>query len=647
MMAVFYSLNCMLCTSLPDSFANSSILNNKRKLNESSSSTEPKQIYLNYASDRSIQNILQLISHPENEINSSTCRLCRVQRNYLNGTTNLFEKMHNFSLIQLTPYLCDERELSEYLCQPAHFYCVLFKIILFVRCHADIITKYNSSFADDVLLAVPTFVVELKWLALVLRRASIKPDTLNELLGPIVKVDGQPIYSTAELNDNWLKRKICSALPKFASIYIQNYCGTLESINSSGQIITHFVELPDLSFDYNSYTRIMKNSLLFFSRLGESIKMINEIKTSYLKSKKNLYQNSKQVKENEAQQKMIISQVSSILEIIDYELKKMYNMDPDRSFKSNPFKVISTIYVLHQLPYDILSKLKPRVCAKSASRNFKLDDERLSSFREMIYNLSTRAEMWRRDIVSNDISAKIRTVQGLIDFIADFQYKNEVLDELSLKKIQLEISDIGSEIPATEFPISKLETQISKLKKQIGRRRNIVIFWISKVVLSLPFNSIPKLCYILLKMDVMKDSSIFMIFRYSFIIRHLLYRSNNRNPLSWFEVRDSIPSQYSIKIEPRRLVRREIFMKRWEEDQSDGPTLKIKNLTNIGIKNETESEILDKVYNLFDNIYTDMNNILDSISTTIKTFMSEWLANDVNEKLPSMQTDSGNMHASH
>ena len=97
---------------------------------------------------------------------------------------------------------------------------------------------------------------------------------------------------------------------------------------------------------------------------------------------------------------------------------------------------------------------------------------------------------------------------------------------------------------------------------KFGRNKSIqkiIHFWIAKVVLCKGIAFVPTLCYILYKTELMSELSFYIMFRHSFIIKRLLFRTFKNFLYSWFEANNTSENKLFDIIKSIRLVDFETF----------------------------------------------------------------------------------------
>lgn len=599
--------NYVLRTSLFVSFMNASTSEQKRELDNLTCSTSAKRICTNPSLEITTFGILPF------EIITSMCRLCRFQHDFINISENSKVVFHGLTLIHVENASCFGQEsMNEYLCSPAHLNCVFLQICLFLRVHSDLCRIKGSSFADTYLLSMPRFTAELKWLAFVLKYvAKIASNTNNGTQG-LLKIDGQVIKPNTELNVDWLRLSVCSGLPELVKAFIRRYYAELDTNNLASQLETHSSNMHKPVFDSEICKEMLKTPLLFYTNFEKNIEKLKALKLKPLdylssESQKQLVQKDLTFLEKEQLNYTIESienQISSILNFLDLELFNIYIKNNNQCVDNYPLKVIFIVLVIQTLPHKVMTQLKPYVIIRLSKiiTQYKLDNdadrEAFSSFHDLIYKLLATFAILPPGFKDKEITARINVVQEFINFINDFKSLNDQLVRINNGESELSIRE---------------------LKRKITIKRELIAFWIAKLMLNATFNNVPVFCYILYKLDLMSEPSIFTIFRSSFFIRNLISKQNRDHAVRWFELGKKGKQTNRNILRARNFVERKTFIAKWKEQQDKDNIIDIKDLKNLGRARGSEKNTLNKVYDLLKQFYSDLNSIINMFEIDFQT----------------------------
>ena len=399
--------------------------------------------------------------------------------------------------------------------------------------------------------------------------------------GPILIVYGQPQYSNTGLNLGWLDNVIEHTFPDSLKNLLNLYNGKFVLSNPLVHTITsssaaNFQEPP---FNLEMCKKMLEHPFSFYFQLEKNLIKLKKI---------NMYDENG---ENKVFQE--------IIEVIDVELAKIY-IDESDQLENDSLKIFSIIFLIKALPSD---------CVKDFNIPFnKLpkveSDESFQSFQKQVYNIGKKVAIQWTSNLDPQTEGRENMVQVFINLIRYFKMHSNTLAELTSKQIELKLAGQNTSVIEMEMGCFELKARCNK---------RIILFWVAKLVLFGPFTLMPTLCYILYKTDLMKELSIYFVFRHAFIIKRLLLQNINRTNRAWFEQSSNRYNKSVCKLVFWKMMERESFLKEWETQQNKDHIPKLQQILNLENINETEQGILYKVYNLLSELYNDIRDKIEHV----------------------------------
>lgn len=624
MLLLASSLNCLVCTSLANPPVYSSIYQYKRR--EKTPYVRTQVFVISRTLSRHIlackiqRKAKELQASAElylaqHGIESSTCRLCMFKLNNISGIYSSYI-INGLSLIQLIPKIYNCRNVYDvYLYSPVHLNCVLIQIGCFAKLHADLCESNGVEFADEVLSSTEMFVIELKWLVMLLKQLTIREKQTSM---PIIRINNQFIYSNSKLDANWLKRDIYPSLPKYAKEIIRkkyNVCELADQHNLYGVV-----------YDYKVCKKMLNFPFLFFIDFDKNIKQIEEqtkLCQFYINFKKGLVKQTMADGDHKIVNRPteIQRRISLIISVIDIELRTIYNDTEDKRFNDHLLKIVIIIYIIQTIVPEILKAIKPDIgiLTNMLSRFNKTMD--YINFRNVIYSLGMEANILKYDNKTGQPEETGNIIYKFIEFIKKFKELKEMIIKLRIEKAEMEIAGLGTKDEEREMNIRENERDIERIEKEVRLGMIIIRFWIVKLMLNAKYLNMPSICYILYEMDMMKEASIYMLVHYLLIIRRVLLKENSGILYVWFEeFVEVITTKLKIK-KVKKLVGRVAFLNIWEDQRSKGYIFHMEQIEQLN------NDIKEKVYNLFAKLYNDMENIAKGVRKVTNKLKSKQSSN--------------------
>ena len=243
---------------------------------------------------------------------------------------------------------------------------------------------------------------------------------------------------------------------------------------------------------------------------------------------------------------------------------------------NNPLQVLLILQILQSLPSTLIETSKfagtQKCTLKKMIKNFNNTEESFPAFLSLIYYFGINSANWALyDEKGNIHQEQIKEVHMLMDFIEDF----------NLAKTEL--------------------------------KKKVLTFWISTVILKKEFQNIHLLCYILYKMELIQDLNIWLIFRHSFIVRCLLFNEIEGSVCCWFENISKANCCFANQLKPWNFIEWIEVFEFWEAKKNNRLILEAQN-GNIFTK---EKERLKKISTLFEEIYNQMDRVMDEIRSKV------------------------------
>lgn len=563
-----------------------------------------------------------------------TCKFCGYSYSYErvdDEYSRMISKFYGFSLIQLPDFSLMDTELNTFFDQPIHTYCSLFHGVILDKFYELLCLETSDGIARSVFSSLnKSFDAELEWFNLLIGRTSFIHSNDNvEGQMCLMTVDTRPKYSSTQLGMDELLDYLWPRLPRFAVNYIrENY--QKPNLVREKQIwldnpvfrerfnFNNLTELTVMSvaavhsecvFNDEICKQMIENPFLFFIRVDMNMAMLERLGSlkqmvdtespnkGGLKGR-NIIKLNKEVE-------LATKKFESIIKVIDKELERMYGEKFEIFHENDPLQVILILVIIPSLPVKLI---KHEINFISGSVEIY---ESKDNFQNAIYRLGNKEKIWINCSNSGNPQKQSHSVQRLINFINDYKVKSTNLKQRGIRP-----------------PIVVREVKV---------KERYILFWIAKIVLSAHFRNMPTLCYILYKMDVMKELRIHTIFFYSFICRRLLLNKKWPTENNWFETTDSNndPFQFTGKVSFRRLVSKETFVDLWNKLQATKEIPRINDLdfyeavtsteNVLAMENEpavtnkpvmeklNEDEVLNKVYDLFSEIYITRTELIEEV----------------------------------
>ena len=514
---------------------------------------------------------------------------------YKEGSLDIIEFYPNFvQSFRLDPRLFPFSKLRYELSLYSHSECALFRFTTFGWLKDNFETQEKPQNLNINFFEIPMLQIDFLWvMAFIKRFQSVKAEEQTEV--PAIQTDA---------NGSTEIRNIYMSLPDYVK----------EFLRSSNQTNCISEELLMPSTGQETWEEMIENPFLFYGRFSENMERLKDVSVSSSLYRKKLEEKNErrfeiesllkkknlnfQDKENlEIERKQVIgnlsllkekqkNEIEPIVRAIDSVLLKMDEEDNNNQIENYALKVILIMQIMNTCIHHGV-----KLCNYAGICIVWIPDfiERLGNntldFKTFIYNLGIRKSFWK-------VSMKPNSKEVLVDTVEFFQ------------------SFINCTAP---------NLYLSKIK--------VITFWVAKVVLESPVNNLPLLCYILYKNQLMDEPRIYMVFRYSYIIkRWFIAKWNINNTISvkcCFEktIRDSSIKFRSdniakfvkswnlvkrLKINPNLLFSsNSVTMKHYRDK------LKIGQVTNH--QNGEKDFISEKVADLFMDIYSEMNSIILSV----------------------------------
>ena len=555
----------------------------------------------------------------QEEVSPTTCKVCKFEYRNLENPKASVEMYGNPSFrligcsdaniefytsfarsVQIDPNSLPLSKFSYELSLFSHPGCVLFRFIIFGWFKDNWETKKMPKNLNIAFFKIPMLSIDLVWLLA----------HLNQLKSLNIKEQAE--VSTTPTNAN----KTVEA--EIRNIYM-SLPGYLKKFFSFVKQTDIPEELLKPSIVQETWANMIENPFLFFDRVSKNIKRLKDLSSSYKKRREkdrlieiDLLFNEKdlnlQLKENlEREKSQILEDLSSlvkkqknelveIVEAINSVLYKIENEKKEDPIENYELKVVLIMHIMNTcIHYGVNLCNYANVCMVEVPYFIKQMENNTLDFKTIIYNLGTRKYCWKVSTNKNLDKIHNDTVANFLRFI------NCTAPNLDLLKIK------------------------------------IITFWVAKVVFESSLSHLPLLCYILYEKQLMDERRIYMSFRYSFIIklfnRLTSVRVNSAVKKCCFEelvVDSSIDLARNdifnwlkkcklvnrFKINPNLLFSGNSLMMMRYKDK-----LKIDPVTNH--QNGKKDFIVEKVTNLFMNIYSEMNSIIDGVRNMLLNSVSD------------------------
>lgn len=533
-------------------------------------------------------------------IEQNKCRICKYK--YRNMTGNI-KQIDGYSLIQLLKCSNNTKRLPSLFYQSVHLGCVLFRIQSFSRFYEEFRSVKGVEGFSENFFEIPILLLELEWLLVLFEESTLaerlRPTNKTE---PTILVNNQPI--DPKLGADELAKYLDSRLPEYAMIYFTNMCSLVFKDTNS-------TDLSVSPTDNKSWKEMLANPFLFYFQFNENTKRVQKIDKEANElfkeidlalrrihtSASNRHTSTSEGQSGQVNQK-VKNHSGTNNNLLKYFAKKRpaqpetNNQLDNSQLENDTLTIILIVHILYTLSANKVDVLEqngiPLLKVEAMVAKLEASEGDYTSFAKMIYNLGNKKCIWKGGYERKNIDQRVERVREFVNFVECFD---------SIKP---------------------------KLKLII------VAFWSATVVIGSPFENTITLGYCLFKTGLMKDPFIWLVFRNSLIIKRLIIRENNCH-FAWFE--DIInKKKYEGKLylagttEPWMIIKPRELIERYELPYKYKRTcdyrecfLKPGETQNSGKNIQIYYEAMEKVCDLFEDIYNEMNSIIEGVRDKVET----------------------------